>query len=156
MNFDTSTPFALVEQDETVNYYTGNIQKLDSLADLRELTKSHTREILFMNPFRTIHECGYESHGDEPIIALLVTNKISTTKNQILALLDNVPLPIVGEFIPTESDESYMRSVETIQRQEIAGGNICQMIFSRILFADLSSDMTLGALSTYKNLLSQK
>ena len=74
----------------------------------------------------------------------------------MLDLLASLPNADIDEFIPVQSDETYIRKVEEIQKNEISAGNICQMIFSRILLSDLTSDMTLGALTTYRNLLVQK
>lgn len=154
--YTQNQPFALIEKDGIVTHYSGEIQRLHSLEELKKLSQSRVEEIIFMNPFRTIRERGYEAHGDESILALVVSEKFSFSKDEILTSLADMKNPELSDFSPSISDADYMSRVTEIQKNEIAGWNICQMIFSRSLTAHLASDPIEAAFATYRNLLTQK
>lgn len=116
-----STPFALIEKDGIVTHYSGEIYKLDSLEELKRLSQSRVEEIIFMNPFRTIRERGYEAYGDEPILALVVSEKSSLQKEDMITLLADKKTPKLSDFSPSISDETYKIRVKEIQENEIAG-----------------------------------
>ncbi len=119
--YTQNQPFALIEKDGIVTHYSGEIQRLHSLEELKKLSQSRVEEIIFMNPFRTIRERGYEAHGDESILALVVSEKFSFSKDEILTSLADMKNPELSDFSPSISDADYMSRVTEIQKNEIAG-----------------------------------
>lgn len=119
--YTQNQPFALIEKDGIVTHYSGEIQRLDSLEEFKHLSQSRVEDIIFMNPFRTIRERGYEAYGNEPILALVVSEKSSFSKEEMLTSLVGMRNPELSDFSPSISDEDYQSRVKEIQENEIAG-----------------------------------
>lgn len=118
--YTKNQPFALIEKDGLVTHYSGEIHELDSLEELKKLSQLRIEEIVFMNPFRTIRERGYEAHGDEPILALVVSEKSSFPKDEMINSLSDMKDPELYDFSPSISDVDYKSRVTEIQNNEIA------------------------------------
>lgn len=139
--------YALLEKEGTITLYCGDVHHLDSLEELSELVKKQSKDVVFVNPFCSIREKGYESHGDEPILALVVEFDRQFNIPEMLSELSKEKVPEIPEFEPSLSDKDYAEIAKKIQEQEIYKGNAVQVIFSRYFEAScgvLSDEQTLA------------
>jgi hypothetical protein len=73
-----------------------------------------------LTPFRTIRERGFESHGDEPILALQVSCVTHLTREQVEQTLSNKGIQFEKPITPMQSDEKFAEMVKQIQTVEIS------------------------------------
>ncbi|MDP2103901.1 MAG: chorismate-binding protein, partial [Candidatus Gracilibacteria bacterium] len=151
-----NNPFAIIEKDGVMTRYEGHLHRFETLAELQDFYNQKVSTILFMVPFRTIRERGFEAHGDEPILAIEVEEMMTLTREQIEAILSDKPIVLEKSIQPMLDDESFARKVREIQNKEIAGGNICQMILSQPYVGKIKDFSEEDVESAFRNCLKQK
>lgn len=79
--------------------------------------------LVFMNPFRTIKERAgdYDSHGDEPILALDVRETRTISRVSLISQLPSVTITLAELIKPQLSDEEYAQIAQDIIDTEIRG-----------------------------------
>ena len=152
-NLLTNKSYALIEKNQEITLYEGDIKKLSRLQDLEALQNNHS-EIIFINPYSSIKEKEYKAHGNDPIIALLVENKKTYSLNEINKVLPDKTLTI-GGITTSLSDENFAEKVQEIKTHEIDTGNATQVILSRYFNTQIKDFSELKALSLYKKALGQ-
>jgi phenazine biosynthesis protein phzE len=149
-------PSALIEKDGIVTHYQGIFHTLSTLDEVEALSKRSKNPLVFLNPFRTIRERGYEAHGEEPILVLEATEVIKTTREAVMNAIQDVPVEIEKAPQPSISNSEFEENVRRIQTDEIAAGNACQVIYSRRFEGKIGNMSPEVLLSIYKNLLKQR
>lgn len=151
----TKQPFALIEKDDIVTCYQGSLVYLHTLDELETLHQKQ-KDIVFLNPYRTITERGYDSHGDEPITVLLVKSQESANREAFIQHLPEENIERGTEIKPSLEDDTFAELVQQIQEQEIQGGNAAQVILSRIFTTQIKNMSQTKLLSLYRTLLEQR
>ena len=154
---NSNQSFALVEKDDTGYLYSGEIHEAESLDELGKIAAQNPENpTIFLNPFRTISERGFESHGSEPILALCAAGVeiIHDIRGKFQDLKSQIALEIPPS--PNLSDAEYAAKVEQIIRNEIGGGNISQAVLSRIFGGKIKNFSAQTAVQIFANLLAQK
>lgn len=131
MKTRTQQPYAIIEKDGNITRYDGTLHAFDTIKWLQEFYKQQTTTIIFLTPFCTIRERGFDSHGDEPILALQVLKITDLTREQVENTLSNKAILFEESIAPMQSDEEFAQKVQEIKDTEIAKGKICQMILSQ-------------------------
>ncbi len=153
---NSNNSYALLEKEGTITLYCGDVHHLSSLEQLGELVEKNDKDVVFVNPFCSIREKGYESHGEEPILALVVESDRQFNIPEILSELAGVKVPDLPEFEPSLSDEDYANVARTIQKEEIYKGNAVQVIFSRYFEANCGTLSDEQTLALYAELLKMR
>lgn len=156
MKTQTQQPYAIIEKDNTITRYDGTLYRFDTLKWLQEFYKQQTSTLIFLTPFRTIRERGFESHGDEPILALQVSCVTHLTREQVEQTLSNKGIQFEKPITPMQSDEKFAEMVKQIQTVEISWGNICQMILSQPYIGKIANFSEQDVESAFRNALRQK
>ncbi|MDD2694048.1 MAG: chorismate-binding protein [Candidatus Gracilibacteria bacterium] len=156
MKTHSHQPYAIIEKDDVITRYDGILYKFASLQGLQEFYKQQTSTIIFLTPFCTIRERGFESHGDEPILAIQVSNITSLTRESIEKTLSGKDIRFEHPITPLQSDDEFADIVRQIQQTEIAGGNICQMILSQPYTGKIQDFSEHDVESAFRNALRQK
>ncbi len=122
---------ALIEKDGIVTVFQGELVKCDTLCELGDLSDKRGEPIVFITPYCTIRERGYEAKGSEPILAIVVQKEEQYSVAELLRELRPFSQPVFGRFEPNVSDEQFAEIVQTVQTNEIFHGNVAQVIISR-------------------------
>ncbi|MCD5380660.1 chorismate-binding protein, partial [Candidatus Gracilibacteria bacterium] len=129
----------------------GKVHHLANLEQLEDLQNTTRNKIVFITPFCLAGiEKGYETHGDEKIIAMEVNEELIISKQLLLECLPDSEV-IVGEIQESINDEEFGKMVETTKKN-IGNGEFNQLIVSREFKSEV--DVTEeNILSIYKQLL---
>lgn len=149
----TNNSFSLIEKEGLVTLYEGEIKQLNTLKELERLHVS-SPEIIFMNPYCSIKEKGFNTHGEDKIRALVVKNKSTFTKEELIKKLPKEEVE-TSEITASISDEVFTEQVANIQANEIATGNATQVILSRYFQTTLRDFSETKILSLYAKSLQQ-
>lgn len=156
MKTQIQQPYAIIEKDGNITRYDGILYKFASLKWLQDFYRQQTAAIIFLTPFRTIRERGFESHGEEPILAIQVQDITSLTREQVQTTISDKEILFEEPIAPTQSDEDFAKKVWEIQTTEIAGWNICQMILSQPYVWKIANFSEQDVESAFQNALEQK
>ncbi|WP_137846352.1 chorismate-binding protein [Microbacterium sp. 2FI] len=148
-------PFALIARDDTtVELLTGEIADVELLADIPlQDADGIPREVLALVPFRQVRERGFECHDDAaPLRCLIVDEHIALPRDEVLAELPSVPVPLVdpGFDIP---DEEYADIVRRVIADEIGRGEGANFVIRRDFTAGVDADPALAGLTWLRALL---
>ncbi len=113
-------PYAIIEKDGAITRYDGSLYKFASLQGLQDFYKQQISTMIFLTPFCTIRERGFESHGDEPILALQVSHITNLTREHVEKTLSNKYIVFEKPITPFQSDIEFATIVKQIQKDEIA------------------------------------
>ena len=149
------TSFALIAQNDEVHLYEGKIETVDLLKEV-EIIMQKCKELVFLNPFRTITARGYEAQGDEPILLLIPAQKQIFSRSELIQKLSPEPVGVLTEIIPQTSDRDFADLVEQVKSQEIEGGNGAQVVLSRIFESQIKDFHPEDIFKVYRNLLQKK
>lgn len=127
----TTQPFAIIEKDDIITRYDGELYTFHTIAELQDFYKNQVSTLVFLTPFCTIRERGFESHGNEPILAIQANKTTILIREVLEKTLSDKEIIFEQPITPSQSDEEFATLVKQIQDREIAGGNICQMILSQ-------------------------
>lgn len=116
-----SKPYAIVEKNGRFTRYDGDLCTFSSLKELQDFHKEQTKDIFFLTPFRVIRERGFEAHGDEPILAINISQATPLTREQVENTLSHKQIVFERPIVPTITDEEFIKTVQKIQDDEIAG-----------------------------------
>lgn len=153
----TEKPFAIIEKNGIVTQYEGPLHEFQTLSELQTFYQEKVdRTLVFLNPFCTIRERGFEAHGNEPILAIDVENRQEYTRTEIMSLLSEKHIVLENPITPTHNNEAYAHLVDEIKEKEIQGGNICQMILSQSYRGKVDNFSQEDVQSAYRNLLIQR
>lgn len=160
MNFSSiinlDKPYALYEKNGTLHAYQGTVHKLKALDDIHRLSLETGKDIVFLLPYNTIRERGFEAHGNDPILAMEANFSFSCDKTEFINSIDDVPVNITEEITPSINDDDYARMIADFQENEIGGGNTSQTILSRKFEGRFEKMDNAQALSIYRRLLQSK
>ncbi len=156
MKTQIQQPYAIIEKGDTITRYDGTLYKFATIKWLQEFYQQQASTLIFLTPFRTIRERGFESHGDEPILALQVSHVTELTREQVEQTLSNKRIQFEKAITPMQSDEEFATTVKQIQTSEIAWGNICQIILSQPYTGKIQDFSEQDVESAFKNALRQK
>lgn len=148
--------YVIIEKQGQVTVYRGKIHELSKAEEIHLLAKKENKDIVFVLPYHTIKERGFEARGNEPILALLVDEKsppmsIADFSNKIKDQEVSLDQPIT----PSLSDEEQAALIASFQQNEIEGGNASQVNLSRVFKGKVSSLNNDVLLSIYKRLLTK-
>ena len=148
--------FALIEKEGMVTLYKGRVHEIAATTDIHALAEKENSDIVFILPYHTIRERGFESHGDEPVLALVVEEQSEPVS--VATFKDTLPtadIKLAENITPSLSDDDHAQSVIKLMDSEIEAGNASQINFSRIFKGRLEniSNETLAAI--YKRLLNK-
>jgi len=152
---DTRRPFALFEKDGFVTGYQGDFHALKKLDDIHTLARKTCRDVVFVLPYCTIHERGFEAHGDEPILAIAVETAIKIPKDKLIAGLADIKIILEGDATPSLSDTEYADLVRRFQINEIEAGHASQCTIARSFCGQIKDFDLLMILSVYRKALQQ-
>ncbi len=152
-NSTTNQSYAILEKDGEIASYSGKVHELQSLNELEALRQQEKdSEIVFVNPFNSIRERGFEAQGEEPILALVAQSEdiVRITRDELLALLKEVGIELEAldssgkTIVPSINDDDFAQSVANLKTTEIDKGNASQVILSRVFqgkFKDMSPEI---------------
>ena len=152
----SDSSFAVLEKNGVVQVFTGAVRKLSCLDELAQLGDEEGAEIVFLNPFSSIKERGFEARGDEPVLALVVSSKTSLDREEVIADLPDLEIELEEKVSPSIDDRSFAELVARVQEKEIEGGNIAQVILSRVFSGKLANFSESLLFSLYRRLLLQR
>ena len=146
--------YALIEKHGQIVLYKGEIHELFETKDIHQLAKKENKDVVFVLPYHTIRERGFEARGDEPILALLVDEEFPpiSIKDFSLQVPDCV-ISLEQPITPSLSDREQAALIAAFQKKEIEGGNASQVNLSRIFKGKVSEVNNNVMLSIYKRLL---
>ena len=147
------TSFALIEKNGIVTRYLGEISECESIDDLHRLAARKNKNLVFLLPFNVIRERGFESLGQEPILALTVDETTTATADECKREFPRISREQESPVTPSIDDADQMELLRRFQTQEIEGGNVSQVNLSRIFrgkLKDCSDDLIL---SVFRSLL---
>lgn len=150
---DTQKPFALIEKNGRIMACQGACFHIEKIIDIHELSLKTGLDVVFVLPYRVIRERGFEAHGDEPILAMVIERQWILPRQDFLNILPDVPVALDGSVTPSISDAAYADMVRALQAQEIEGGNISQTTLSRRFEGQLTPFNLDVVLSIYRRLL---
>jgi phenazine biosynthesis protein phzE len=153
---DIKKPALLVEQKGSIQLLTGELRRYRSLADLDRLQQTHSGDIAFVAPFCAARDNGMKAVGDEDLLVLLSEDKREIQAEELEALTLGQDLKFESNFLPDQDDDHFAKEVQKIQDEEIAGGNACQVIYSRRFKAKLDDMSPMAPLVLFQRLLQQK
>ncbi len=156
MNNQTQQPYAIIEKDDTITRYDGTLYKFATIKWLQDFYKQQAHTLVFLTPFRTIRERGFESHWDEPILVLQASQLTNMTREQVEWIISNKDIIFENPITPLQNDEEFASIVKAIQDTEIAGGNICQMILSQPYTGKIADYSERDVESAFRNAMKQK
>ncbi|MFA5592798.1 MAG: chorismate-binding protein [Micavibrio sp.] len=148
------TSYALIEKEGRITLYKGAVHELADTQDIHALARRENKDVVFVLPYRTIRERGFEAQGEEPILALLVDEQAEPIAvEEFCALIPDHPVSLEGPIKACVEDERQAEMIAAFQKKEIEGGNASQVNLSRIFRGKLSSADNAVLLSVYKRLL---
>lgn len=147
---------AIIEKDGIITHYEWELYKFNSLSWLQDFYNQKISTIVFMVPFRTIRERGFDAHGNEPILAIAARKITKLTKAEVEMILSDKPITLEKPILPLMDDEHFARKVKEIQKKEIDEGNICQMILSQPYVGKIQNFSGRDAESAFRNCLKQR
>jgi phenazine biosynthesis protein phzE len=153
-----SVASAIIEKDGEVTTYKGEFHSLSKLEDIQQLFDDTRKAVVFVVPFCSIRERGYEAIGNERIMALTADEVSKQTRDQALKQIEDTEFT-VRDFSPQVSDDVFASTVEKIKKHEIEGGEAVQIVYSRPFDSCVESDdvsMEQAAHSTFRRLLEQQ
>ncbi len=153
LNIIGDNSFALIERDGIVSIIIGEIAHLHSLSDLEQHAEDTKRPIAFALPFRVIKERGFDSQGDEPILAITGTQIYHAAMDTFRDFLPDHPLMLSKDITASMSDAKYAAMVKSFQTQEIEGGHCSQSTLSRKFEGQIDAFSLQHALSLYRTIL---
>lgn len=149
-----NSTYAIIEKDEQVHLASWQLHRLSTLNELEQLQRSTREKIIFITPFcLATTEKWYDTHWNEPILAMEVNAELVVIRKKLLDILPNTTVsfwPIQADI----SDTDYEKKVESII-WEIKSWNINQMVFSRKFSRNVEIDQN-GIFSLYKKLLEMR
>ncbi|MBC8191420.1 MAG: anthranilate phosphoribosyltransferase [Candidatus Marinimicrobia bacterium] len=151
-----STPALLLEKDGLISLRRGTLHQLKNLNQLAELQSSHSGSIAFVVPFCAAGENHMKVLGAEDILGLAVEEELTIPISEIDALTKTGDISFKHDFQPTLSDHDFAEGVKSIQQEEIAQGNACQVVFSRKFEGLLEAMSPLVPLTLFRRLLQQQ
>ncbi len=146
--------YALIEKQGMVRCYKGTVHALGATEEIHTLAQAHNKDVVFVLPYHVIRERGFEAHGDEPILALLVDEAMPPVSvDDFIAAVPDRDICLSRPIVPVLSDEDQESLIAAFQKEEIEGGNASQVNLSRIFTGsiDQADDATL--LTIYKRFL---
>ena len=152
----SDSSFAILEKSGVVQVFTGAVRELSCLDELAQLSADEEAEIVFLNPFRSIQERGFEARGDESVLALVVSSKASLDREEVIAELPDLEIELEEKVSSSIDDRNFAKLVAEVQEKEIEGGNIAQVILSRVFSGKLANFSETLLLSLYRRLLLQR
>jgi phenazine biosynthesis protein phzE len=146
--------YALIEKQGQITFYRGKIHELSETKDIHLLARRENKDVIFVLPYHTIRERGFEARGDEPILALLVDEKLPPMSIEDFSdrLVDQ-EFSLERPVTPSLSDEEQAALIASFQKNEIEGGNASQVNLSRVFKGRIASVGNDILLSIYKRLL---
>ena len=150
--------FACIQKNDEVKIYEGDIHVLKSLNEVRQLQEETKNTIVFTCPYNIIREKGDRSiaKGDTPIRAIDVQSvscfSVQDMRDQ-LAVLD---IHLQGNIEASISDDDFAHLVKQVQEQEIACGEISQVILSRKFSSKIKDFSPKVLQSIFRRVLLQK
>lgn len=146
--------YALIEKQGEVTLYKGKIHELAETKDIHLLAQKENKDIVFVLPYHTIRERGFEAIGNEPILALLVENKsFPMSIEEFSSNVSDHAFSLEQPITPSLSDEEQAAMIASFQKNEIEGGNVSQVNLSRVFKGKIASVSNDVLLSIYKRLL---
>jgi 2-amino-4-deoxychorismate synthase len=149
-------PFALIKKQDVITAYQGTLHTLEKIADIGTLANQQQSDVVFVLPYCTIKERGFEAKGNLPILALAVESTTILTVDDLTILADNTPISLVSDVVPSINDADYAALVARFQSQAIEQGHCSQATISRQFWGQLEGFSTKQAIALYKNLMQQQ
>jgi phenazine biosynthesis protein phzE len=155
-------PFALLHRPEAtgpgaLELMVGEVSTPEALADipLPDLSGPGTAEhdVLTIVPYRQLAERGFHcADGDEPLIAMTVTEQVLLPMVEALLRLPDVPTRLTGGHFDV-SDEEYAKIVQQVISEEIGAGEGANFVVKRSYVAEIAGYSPHSALSFFRQLL---
>lgn len=146
--------YAIIEKDEQIYAASWKIHKIDYLTQLQNLQTETRRKIVFITPFSLANrEKWYETHWNEPILAMEVETETFLTREELLWILENIEVSF-SKITPSVEDGDFSTQIKWII-WEIEGWNINQMILSRTFSTNIDVSQRF-MLWLYKKLLEMR
>jgi phenazine biosynthesis protein phzE len=124
------TTFAITEKKGKVLILLWERYELDSLAELEKLRNDTEKEVVFITPFSLLKtEKWYPTNWNDKILAMVVEEKILTTKQEILEILPDHKVAL-WDIETDTSDEEFCDLVRKA-KDEISAWNANQVLMSR-------------------------
>ncbi len=146
--------YALIEKHGKLTYYQGEFLELENLEAFSELHKTSKGPVVFVTPFSVAKSKGFETQGDEPILAIKV--RLQRTIDPDFGEACDLPIAFEKEITPNISDEDFAKAVAEVQQEEIGGGNASQVIISRKFLGKIEGMNHRVPLELFRRLLKQK
>jgi len=153
---DETKPFALIEKEGRLNFYQGEVSRLDSIRDIHRLARHENNDVVFVLPYAAIRERGFEAKGDEPVLGLSAKTQLGFATEDILPHLPQEGFDLDGCVEPLLNDEDYAALVKDFKQNEIEGGHVSQTTISR-KFAGRIKNLSLASLlGTFRRIILQR
>lgn len=149
-------PSFLARQNGGIKYYSGELKSFRSLDDLEQLQDAHENDLVFVAPFCAARDNGMEVKGDEDMLVIIVDEVFDVTEAEIDLLVQDAELSFDEAIHPDISDAEFADEVTRIKNEEIAGGNACQVIYSRRFQGKLTDMSPVVPLTIFRRLLDQQ
>ncbi|TQJ32551.1 chorismate-binding protein [Microbacterium sp. SLBN-146] len=151
----SGAPFALLARTpDTVEVLTGEVLDVELLADIPlHDTEGAPQEVLALVPFRQVRERGFACHDDDaPLRCLLVREHRLVSRDELIAALPDVAVPLVDARFDID-DDSYADIVRRVIADEIGRGEGANFVIRRDFTAEVPTDATTAALTWFRALL---
>jgi|MDSW01.1.fsa_nt_gb 2-amino-4-deoxychorismate synthase len=148
-----NSSFALIEREEIVYIFIGNICDFDTLEEFDKTVQENAKPAVFALPYRMIQERGFEAQGDEPLLGLIAEHIYTCPMDEFRNILPDNPLVLDKDIQASISDAEYAELVLTFQREEIEAGHCSQTTLSRKFEGGLHQFQLDHALSLYRTIL---
>lgn len=149
-------PSFLAKQNGAIMFYTGELRQFRSLDDLERLQDQHENDLVFVAPFCAARDNGMQVKGEEDMLVIVVDEVQEVSQDEIDALVKDAEIRFSQEIHPDISDEDFAAEVTMIKDEEIAGGNACQVIYSRRFQGQLADMSPRIPLTLFRRLLDQQ
>ena len=146
----------LARQNGRIKYYSGKLESFRSLDDLERLQDAHENDLVFVAPFCAARDNGMKVKGDEDMLVIIVDTVKDVTEHEIDDLVAHAEIRFSQDIHPDISDEHFAEEVTRIKNEEIAGGNACQVIYSRRFQGTLADMSPTTPLTIFRRLLDQQ
>ena len=149
-------PYAIIEKDGDIHFFSGNFLRFDKMDDLEKFYKESNYPIIFITPFSIAKECGHQALGNEKILILQATFKQKLEMNHINSLIHSQIIDLDEEIYSSISDDDFKNMVTQVQNEEIMSGNVCQVVLSRKFKGKIKNMNNTSAIVLFSKLLKQK
>lgn len=149
--FNNKNPFAMIEKNGVLTAYQGALHYVDRIEDIANIAKKFECDVIFVLPYCSIKERGFEAWGDEPILVLQIEKQFTLD----LASLPEEEIYLNGDIVASLDDNAYADLILKFQKEAIDTGLCSQATISRKFSGQIKDFSVQKVLSLYKRLLRQ-